>query len=59
MYKKIVLIVLSLNNNKEIFKSYLRMVSYWNEYYKEINFKDYIGRKIFVECLGYKKDFNK
>ena len=48
-----------LNNKKELFKSYSRMVSYWNEYYREINFKDYVGRKIFVECLGYSKDFNK
>ena len=48
-----------LNNKKEIFKSYSRMVSYWNEYYRDIDFKDYVGRKIFVECLGYQKDFNK
>lgn len=48
-----------LDNKKEIFKSYSRMVSYWNEYYREIGFNNYVGRKIFVECLGYKKDFNK
>lgn len=44
-----------LNNQEEINKTYSRMVSYWNEYYRDIDFNDYVGNKIFVECLDYKK----
>lgn len=43
-------------NNVELFcKSYARMVSYWNEYYRGRfpRSKDYIGRKLFRECFGY------
>ncbi|MBQ8746664.1 MAG: hypothetical protein IJZ08_02205 [Clostridia bacterium] len=44
-----------LNNKSAIRKSYARMISYWNVYYRrhEWNFKEYIGRKLFEECLGY------
>jgi len=38
-------------------KSYSRMISYWNEYYrnKYNNFHQYIGRKLFRECFGYSR----
>ena len=44
------------NENREIFcKSYNRMISYWNEYYRHeyTSFHHYIGRKLFRECFGY------
>ena len=44
--------------NRETFcKSYNRMISYWNEYYKDMffNYKDYIGRKLFIEIFGAKR----
>lgn len=42
-----------------ISKSYSRMISYWNEYYRgyEPDFRKYIGRKLFRECLGYNRTF--
>ena len=33
------------------------MVSYWNEYYRDIDFNNYVGNKIFVECLGYNRKY--
>ena len=48
-----------VNNKETMQKSYSRMGSYWNEYYraKEYNFHKYIGRKLFRECLGYSRIF--
>lgn len=46
------------SENREAFcKSYNRMISYWNEFYrhKYKNFHQYIGRKLFRECFGYSK----
>lgn len=42
-------------NAQSISKSYDRMISYWNEYYryKYKNFHQYVGRKLFRECFGY------
>lgn len=41
-------------NQRLVSRSYARMVSYWNEYYRncfpDINM--YIGKKLFVECFG-------
>ena len=40
-------------NQLLVSKSYARMVSYWNEYYRDC-FPDidmYVGKKIFVECF--------
>lgn len=50
-----------LENKNTISKSYSRMISYWNEYYrtKEPNFHKYIGRELFRECLGYNRTFEK
>jgi|GEM_PF-132810 len=38
-------------------RSYQRMISYWDIYYRQQYpcFKDYIGRKLFIECLGAKR----
>jgi len=43
------------SDNRETFcKSYNRMISYWNEFYRDrcYKFEDYIGRKLFIECFG-------
>lgn len=50
-----------LENKKAIARSYSRMISYWNEYYrdKEPNFQEYIGRKLFIECFGYNRTFER
>ncbi|MEI5909564.1 hypothetical protein WAK64_21305 [Bacillus spongiae] len=44
-----------LENNALFYKSYNRMISYWNEYYrlKYNNFQEYVGRKLFEDCFGY------
>ena len=42
-----------LNNKSAIRKSYARMMSYWNVYYRRHEWQEYIGRKLFEECLGY------
>ena len=41
-------------------KSYNRMISYWNEYYRNdcCEFKNYIGRKLFIQCFGAKRKMN-
>lgn len=46
-----------IENREEFCKSYNRMISYWNEYYRSehTNFQQYIGRKLFRDCLGYSK----
>lgn len=50
-----------LKNKSSISKSYSRMISYWNEYYRgyEFDFRQYIGRKLFRECLGYNRTFER
>ncbi len=42
-------------------KSYSRMISYWNEYYRcrYKDFRHYIGRKLFRECFGYSKSMER
>ena len=44
-------------NKKELCKSYSRMISYWNEYYRHrySDFQQYVGTKVFEECFGYSK----
>ena len=44
-------------NSVSFCKSYGRMISYWNEYYRNEhkNFKHYVGRKLFRECFGYSR----
>ena len=48
-------------NKLTIRKSYSRMISYWNEYYRELeqDFNKYIGRSLFRECLGYNRSFER
>lgn len=50
-----------LRNKVAVSKSYSRMISYWNEYYRgyEFDFRKYIGRSLFGECLGYNRTFEK
>lgn len=50
-----------LKNSIAIWKSYARMISYWNEYYRgrESNLCNYVGRKLFRECFGYDRTFEK
>lgn len=41
-------------NIKPFLYCHARMISYWDCYYKDKYFyKDYVGQKIFLECLGY------
>ena len=44
-----------LENSKLAERSYARMVSYWNVYYrrKYPKLENYVGYKIFRECFGY------
>lgn len=44
-------------NNKLFCKSYARMTSYWNEFYRDkySQFCKYIGKKLFKECFGYSR----
>ena len=46
---------ITAENTEMIKKSYSRMVSYWNAYYrrKYHNLKEYVGYKIFKEHFGY------
>ncbi|WP_371365956.1 hypothetical protein SRRS_05190 [Sporomusa rhizae] len=48
-------------NNKLFCKSYARMISYWNEFYRDkySQFYKYIGRKLFKECFGYSRAFER
>ncbi|MEK4404533.1 hypothetical protein MKZ26_08790 [Sporosarcina sp. FSL K6-6792] len=50
-----------LENIVPFSKSYNRMISYWNEYYRYRNndFKKYIGRKLFRDCFGYSKSMER
>ena len=36
-------------NQRQFVREPRRMISYWNEYYREFNFYDYDGRKLFHE----------
>lgn len=41
--------------------SHSRMISYWNEYYryKHYDINQYVGEKLFKECLGYSRSIEK
>ncbi|MCL2579764.1 MAG: hypothetical protein FWE32_06990 [Oscillospiraceae bacterium] len=45
------------NNHTAFCKSYNRMISYWNEFYRNdcYKYENYIGRKLFIECFGAKR----
>lgn len=48
-------------NIQSFLKSHDRMISYWNEYYRNICpfYRNYIGKKLYSECLGYTKSMEK
>lgn len=50
-----------LENKNIINKGYYRMTSYWNEAYRngEPYFQNYVGRKLFRDCFGYNRTFEK
>lgn len=50
-----------LENIKTVQKSYCRMLSYWNEFYRirVYKFRTYVGRKLFRECFGYDRTFER
>ncbi|MBC5638160.1 hypothetical protein H8S33_15295 [Ornithinibacillus sp. BX22] len=50
-----------LENVEAFCKSYNRMISYWNEYYRDRynQFHHYIGRKLFRECFGYSRSLER
>lgn len=50
-----------LENIVPFCKSYNRMISYWNEFYryKYNNFQKYVGRKLFRDCFGYSKSMER
>lgn len=50
-----------LENIVPFCKSYNRMISYWNEFYryKYNNSQKYIGRKLFRDCFGYSKSMER
>ena len=51
----------SKNNPKMLQRAYRRMVSYWNEFYRKDcpKFENYVGRKLFWECLAVRTNFEK
>ena len=50
-----------IENMEAFCKSYNRMTSYWNEFYRERynEFHKYIGRKLFRECFGYTRSMER
>ncbi|MBE6846428.1 MAG: hypothetical protein E7508_12205 [Ruminococcus sp.] len=48
-------------NPKKFICGYSRMISYWNEFYRDECpiFKDYIGKALFEKCFGYTRSMEK
>ena len=48
------------NNHASFCRSYNRMISYWNEFYRNncYRYEDYVGRKLFIKCFGAKRTMN-
>lgn len=48
-------------NIKQFLRGYHRMISYWNEYYRQdcFQYKQYIGYLLYSECFGYQQSMNK
>ena len=49
-------------NNPYMFRrSYTRMVSYWNEFYRQEchRFHDYVGYRLYKECFGYSRKYER
>lgn len=49
-----------LNNKAIVNRGYNRMISYWNEFYRdrEYRFHKYIGRILYRECFGHNRSFS-
>ena len=50
-----------LLNLQQFLKSHDRMISYWNEFYRNrcYRYRDYVGRKLYMECFGYSRGLEK
>lgn len=50
-----------LCNAEQFLKSHSRMISYWNEFYRNrcYDYKYYVGRKLYRECFGYTRRLEK
>jgi hypothetical protein len=49
-----------LENRQAFCRSHDRMISYWNEYYRNrYSFETYIGEKLFRECFGYSRSLER
>jgi hypothetical protein len=50
-----------VENKNVICKGHARMISYWNEYYRGRFpvFQDYIGKKLFEDCFGYSRSWER
>lgn len=48
-------------NKQSFLRSHDRMISYWNEFYRDVCFRyhNYVGRKLFKECFGYTRSMEK
>lgn len=49
-------------NNPYMFRRfYTRMVSYWNEFYRQdcYRFHDYVGYRLYKECFGYNRKYER
>lgn len=48
-------------NRQAFLRSHDRMISYWNEFYRDICFRyrNYVGRQLFEECFGYTRSIEK
>ena len=49
-----------MDNMNSFCRSYNRMISYWNEFYRYdcYHYKEYIGRKLFIEYFGASRTMN-
>lgn len=48
-------------NLQQFLKGHDRMISYWNEFYRDrcYRYKEYVGRKLYKQCFGYSRSFEK
>lgn len=47
-------------NKDSTYKSFSRMMSYWDAYYRRRfpDFQNYVGRRLFCECYGYTQSYH-
>lgn len=50
-----------LVNLQQFIRSHDRMISYWNEFYRErcFRYKNYVGKKLYENCFGYTRSMEK